>query len=241
MVERGLADSRAKAQALLMAGEVLVDEVLVAKPGTLVHADSAIRLRENLPYVSRGGIKLARGLDAFHLDVTGLVALDIGASTGGFTDCLLQRGAARVYAVDVGRGQIDYRLRQDPRVVVMEGVNARYPIELPEKPDIATIDVSFIAATLVVPSAVAALQPGGHIVLLLKPQFEARREEVGKGGLIKDPDVHALVLGRFVAWAVDSRLRFLGLEPSPIEGAMGNREFLVLLRGRTDRESCTGR
>ena len=229
MVEGGLADTRAKAQALLMAGAVTVDGRLATKPGAMVPDGAEIRLREVLPYVGRGGTKLEHALDVFHLDVTALVAVDIGASTGGFTDCLLQRGATRVYAVDVCRGQIDYRLRTDPRVVVMEKVNARFPLPLPEKVDLATIDVSFISATRVVPNAISLLKPGGNIVLLLKPQFEARRQEVGKGGIVKDPQLHARVLGRFFAWVIDNGLRLKGLTTSPVEGASGNKEFLVLL------------
>ncbi|MEW6033862.1 MAG: TlyA family RNA methyltransferase [Chloroflexota bacterium] len=229
MVERGLAETRSQAQALLMAGKVMVGDRTITKAGTLVPEEVELSLRESLPYVSRGGIKLAHALDEFHIDVASMVAVDIGASTGGFTDCLLQRGAARVYAVDVGRGQMDHRLRQDPRVVLMERVNARYPFLLPEKANIATIDVSFISATRVIPSAASVLKPGSPVVVLLKPQFEARREEVGKGGIIKDPQLHARVLGRFIVWAVDHRFRLRGLVPSPIAGASGNQEFLVLL------------
>ncbi|MBI2853659.1 MAG: TlyA family RNA methyltransferase [Chloroflexi bacterium] len=229
MVERGLAESRARAQALLMAGEVVTGGQAVTKPGTLVPADAEIRIKEAIPYVSRGGLKLEYALERFNVDVRGMVALDVGASTGGFTDCLLQRGAARVYAIDVGRGQIDYRLRADPRVVVMERVNARYPFDIPEQADIAAIDVSFISATMVAPNAARVLKPRGWIIVLVKPQFEARKEEVGKGGVIKDPRVHAGVLGRFIAWAIDSGYRLRDITASPITGAEGNREFLALL------------
>ncbi len=154
---------------------------------------------------------------------------DIGASTGGFTDCLLQRGASRVYSIDVGYGQLDYRLRRDPRVVVMEGVNARYPVLLPEKIDLATIDLSFISVYKVIPSVARLLKDEGYLMVLIKPQFEARRSEVGKGGVIKDPLLHATVLGRFITWAVEHRFRLKGLVASPILGASGNREFFVLL------------
>ena len=229
MVERGLAESRAKAQALLMAGEVLVGEQAVIKAGTLVNTDAEITVTEPLPFVGRGGIKLEYALDQFQLDVSGKVAADIGASTGGFTDCLLQRGADRVYAVDVGYGQLDYRLRQDSRVVVMERVNARYPIPIPEKIDLATIDLSFISVTKVIPSVIEVLKEDGYLLVLIKPQFEARRGEVGKGGVIKEPRLHAAVLGRFMAWAVEKSLRLKGLVASPILGASGNREFLILL------------
>lgn len=227
---RGLAESRAKAQALIMAGEVAVNEQTVTKPGTMVPEEAAITVLKPPPFVSRGGIKLDYALDQFQLDVSGKVAADIGASTGGFTDCLLKRGAQRVYAIDVGYGQLDYRLRQDPRVVVMERVNARYPIALPEKVDLATVDLSFISVTKVIPSVVMLLKDDGYLIVLIKPQFEAEREEVGKGGVIKDVTVHARVLGRFIRWVVENKLRLRGLVESPILGAEGNREFLVLLR-----------
>ena len=229
MVERGLAESRAKAQALLMAGEVTAGGNAVIKPGTLVSEDIEIVVAAPSPYVSRGGIKLAHALDVFNMDVSGMVVADIGASTGGFTDCLLQRGAIKVYAIDVGYGQLDYRLRQDARVVVMERTNARYPIPVPEKVDLATIDLSFISATKVIPSAVELLKDDGALLVLLKPQFEAKRAEVGKGGIIKDPQRHARVLGRFIKWVVEQKLRLKGLVGSPILGSSGNREFLVRL------------
>lgn len=230
LVERDLVESREKARALIMAGTVLANERVIDKPGTLVKRDVEIRLLRKPPFVSRGGVKLAHALDMFHLDVTLMVALDVGASTGGFTDCLLKRGANRVYAVDVGYGQLDYRLRVDPRVVVMERVNAHYPFSLPEPVDLATIDVSFISVEKVVPNAVKLVKDGGCLIILIKPQFEAGRHEVGKGGLVKDPLVQARVLGRFIGWAIDHRLGLGGLTPSPILGAAGNREFLVLLR-----------
>ncbi len=230
MVEKGLAESRAKSQALVMAGEVEGDGKVVLKPGTLIPEEASITVLKPPLYVSRGGIKLEYALDQFKLDVRGKVAVDIGASTGGFTDCLLKRGASRVYAIDVGYGQLDYRLRQDRRVVVMEGVNARYPISLPEKVDLATIDISFISVEKVIPPVVGLLKEDGYLVVLVKPQFEARREEVGRGGLIKDPLLHATILGRFVAWVVEHKLRLKGLIASPILGASGNKEFFVLLK-----------
>jgi len=229
LVERGLAESRAKAQALLMAGEVTVGGSPVTKSGTLIHEDAEISVKEPLPFVSRGGIKLAHALDVFNINVSGVVAVDIGASTGGFTDCLLQRGASKVYAIDVGYGQLDYRLRQDARVVVMERINARYPVSLPEKADLATIDLSFISATKVIPSAVELLKENGTLLVLIKPQFEAKREEVGRGGIIKDPQLHATILGRFIKWAVAHDLRLRGLTASPILGSSGNREFFLRL------------
>jgi 23S rRNA (cytidine1920-2'-O)/16S rRNA (cytidine1409-2'-O)-methyltransferase len=230
MVEKGLAESRAKAQALIMAGEVVVGEKTIIKPGTLVNEEAAITILEPPPFVSRGGIKLAYALDQFHLDVAGKVAADIGASTGGFTDCLLQCGTSRVYAIDVGYGQLDYRLRQDSRVVVMERTNARYPISLPEKVDLAMVDLSFISVRKVIPSVAKLLKDNGYIVVLFKPQFEAERGEVGKGGVIKEPQLHATVLGRFIAWVVEHGYRLRGLVASPILGAEGNKEFFLLLK-----------
>jgi len=223
-------ESRAKAQALIMAGEVVVAGKPVIKPGSLVKEEAAITILEPPPFVSRGGVKLDYALDQFQIDVPSKVMADIGASTGGFTDCLLKRGASRVYAVDVGYGQLDYRLRQDSRVVVMERVNARYPITLPEKVDLATIDLSFISVEKVIPSVAKLLKNNGYLLVLFKPQFEARRGEVGKGGVIKQPVVHARVLGRFIAWITEHGFRLGGLVTSPILGASGNKEFFVLLR-----------
>jgi 23S rRNA (cytidine1920-2'-O)/16S rRNA (cytidine1409-2'-O)-methyltransferase len=230
LVERGLVESRAKAQALVMAGEVVVEGRTVIKPGTLVAEEAVISLLPPPPFVSRGGSKLDYALDYFQLEVTSKVAADIGASTGGFTDCLLQKGASKVYAVDVGYGQLDYRLRQDRRVVVMERVNARYPFSLPEKVDLATIDLSFISVEKVIPSVAQLLKDDGYIIVLLKPQFEAKRSEVGKGGIVRKPLVHARVLGRFIAWVVNNGFRLGGLVASPILGAEGNTEFFLLLR-----------
>ena len=230
LVDRGLVESRAKAQALIMAGEVEGGGKTIIKPGTLVAEEAVITIVEPPPFVSRGGIKLDYALDWFQLDVSSKVVVDIGASTGGFTDCLLKKGASRVYAVDVGYGQLDYRLRRDKRVVVLERVNARYPISLPEKVDMATLDLSFISVEKVIPSVVKLLKDNGYLLVLLKPQFEARRNEVGKGGIIKKPTVHARVLGRFIAWMTDHGVRLGGLAPSPILGAEGNREFFLLLR-----------
>ena len=229
LVEKGLAETSEKAKATIMAADVLVNERVVDKPGTLIDEGATIRLIASPPFVSRGGLKLAHALDEFKLDVAGIVAADIGASTGGFTDCLLQRGARRVYAIDVGYGQLDYRLRTDQRVVVMEKVNARYPFELAEVVDLATVDVSFIAVEKVIPNIARWLKEQGQLIVLIKPQFEAKRQQVGEGGLVKDPQIHAQVLGRFILWAVDHRFRLRGLTPSPILGAAGNREFFVLL------------
>lgn len=223
-------ESRAKAQALIMAGEVVVGGKTITKSGTLVAEEAAINILQPPPFVSRGGIKLDYALDHFQLDVSARVAADIGASTGGFTDCLLKRGAKRVYAVDVGYGQLDYRLRQDKRVVVMERVNARYSIPLPERVDLATIDLSFISAEKVIPSVTQLVNEGGYLLVLLKPQFEAKRSEVGKGGIVRQATIHARVLGRFISWMIGCGFRLGGLVASPILGASGNREFFLLLR-----------
>ncbi len=230
LVEEGLVDSQAKAQAMIMAGEVAVAGKTITKAGTPFSKGAEINILQPPPFVSRGGLKLEYVLDQFQLDVSNRVVADIGASTGGFTDCLLQRGASRVYAVDVGYGQLDYRLRQDKRVVVMERVNARYPFSLPEKIDLVTIDLSFISVKKVLSSVAALLKDEGRLLVLLKPQFEARRGEVGKGGVIKEPLMHTTVLGRFITWVVENDFRLKGLVASPILGAEGNREFFVLLK-----------
>ena len=229
LLERELAKSREKAQSMIMAGEVLVNGAMVSKPAIRVDESDTIELRQKPPFVSRGGTKLAHALDHFQLDVHSLVALDVGASTGGFTDCLLKQGASRVYAVDVGYGQLEYSLRIDPRVVVMERINARYPFTLPEAVDLITMDISFISLEKVVPNVSNLTRRGSSIICLVKPQFEAGRDQVGKGGLIKDPSVHAQVLGRFISWSIREGYRIRGLTPSPILGASGNREFFVLL------------
>ena len=213
-----------------MAGAVLVEGMPAAKAGTLVADDASVEVVAGPQYVSRGGDKLAGALAAFGFDVTGLVAVDVGASTGGFTDCLLRRGAAHVYAIDVGYGLIDYRLRQDPRVSVLERVNIRYLASLPEKGDLATIDVSFISLEKVIPVVVGLLKAEGRIVALVKPQFQAKRSEVGKKGVVRETQVHAAVLGRLVAWGTAQRLKLLGLTTSPLRGPAGNKEFFVLWR-----------
>ncbi|MEE8318166.1 MAG: TlyA family RNA methyltransferase [Dehalococcoidales bacterium] len=230
IVARGLTQSRAKAQALIMAGKVIVAGKDALKPGTLVSQEVDIRVSEPPLFVSRGGIKLADALDRFQLDVANWTVTDIGASTGGFTDCLLQRGARRVYAVDVGYGQLDYRLRQDERVVIMERVNARYPMALPEKVDLVTMDLSFISVQKVLPAVVHLLKDGGSILVLIKPQFEAKRKEVGKGGVIQSPLLHAQILGRFLNWVTAQNYRLKGLVASPILGSAGNKEFFARLK-----------
>jgi 23S rRNA (cytidine1920-2'-O)/16S rRNA (cytidine1409-2'-O)-methyltransferase len=230
LLERGLVDSQEKARAAVMAGSVLVDERQAVKPATLVDEGASLQLVAGAPYASRGGEKLEHALDVFKIDVAGAVAADIGASTGGFTDCLLQRGASRVYAIDVGRGQLDLRLRRDPRVAVMEGVNARYLEGLPEPVDLVTVDVAFISLRQVLPVGRRLLRPGGSIVALFKPQFEAVRREVGRGGVIRDPQMHARLIGRFALWCVRNGLRVLGLTASPLLGPAGNREFFFRLK-----------
>jgi 23S rRNA (cytidine1920-2'-O)/16S rRNA (cytidine1409-2'-O)-methyltransferase len=230
LVEKGLAESRAKAQAMIMAGDVLADGKIVLKAGTLVNKDADVSVAEPPPFVSRGGLKLDYGLGYFGLDVRDAVVADIGASTGGFTDCLLKRGVRRVYAVDVGYGQLDYRLRQDPRVIVMDRVNARNTPDIREKLDMVVIDVSFISMEKIIPAVAGLLKEKGSIIVLVKPQFEAKRKEVGKGGIIRQPEIHARVLGRFVKWVTDNGYRLKGMVGSPIEGASGNREFLTWLK-----------
>ena len=230
LVERGLAESRERAQALIMEGVVYTPTGRVLKAGSAIPADVDLEVKGGLPFVGRGGVKLSHALEQFQLDVTGQIALDVGASTGGFTDCLLQRGARRVYAVDVGHGQMDYGLRQDPRVTVLEKTNARHPFQLPEPVDLVTIDVSFISLTLVVPEAVRHLKPGRYIAALVKPQFEAPKDQVGRGGVIKDPKIHAAALSKIVTWAVGRRLRVRDMCRSPIQGDAGNHEFFILLQ-----------
>jgi 23S rRNA (cytidine1920-2'-O)/16S rRNA (cytidine1409-2'-O)-methyltransferase len=235
VVTRGLAKSRERARALILAGQVVADGVQMAKAGHLVHDDAVLALRQpDHPWASRGGVKLAHALEAFAVDVADRIALDIGASTGGFTDVLLTRGARQVVALDVGRGQLAWRLRSDSRVVCLEGVNARYltAADLPagaHRFDLVTVDVAFISLQRILPAVPALLIPGGRVIALVKPQFEAGRREVGKGGIVKDPDVHARVLEEVTDAAHRIGLKRLDMTPSPIEGAEGNREFFLLL------------
>ena len=229
LVQQRLVESRAKAQALIMAGNVLVNGQAAEKPGILVPDDAELSIRPSPPYVSRGGVKLEGALDHFGIVVNDLVVLDVGASTGGFTDLLLKRGAAKVYAIDVGYGHLDWRLRQDPRVVVIERTNVRYLESLPELADAAVVDVSFISLTIVLPAILRLLKPEGWIVALVKPQFEAGRGEVGKGGVVKDPVVHRRVLEKITNWSQSHGLAIRGLAESPLRGPAGNREFFVYL------------
>ncbi|MSO74776.1 MAG: TlyA family RNA methyltransferase [Alphaproteobacteria bacterium] len=238
LVQRGLAESRTRAAALVLAGVVYSGEKRLEKPGTTVPEDIPIELRGAAhPYVSRGGLKLAHALDHFTLQANGRVGLDVGASTGGFTDVLLKRGARRVYAVDVGYGQLDAKLRQDPRVVVLERTNARHLTskEIPEPVDLIVCDASFIGLRLVLPAAMALAVPGGHLVALIKPQFEVGKDRVGKGGIVRNPVLHDEVCGTISAWlGAQPGWRVLGLTSSPIEGAEGNKEFLIAAQRALD-------
>ena len=231
LVERGLAESRAKAQALVLAGQVLLDGQKAAKSGHAVAVDARVEVLAQPRFVGRGGLKLEAALDHFQIDVGGQVCLDIGSSTGGFTDCMLQRGARHVYAVDVGAGQLDWKLRGDARVTVHEGINARYLRfeEIGEAVDLAVFDVSFISVTLIVPAVLPLLKETGQMVILVKPQFEVGRGEVGKGGIVRDAGLQAGACDR-VRVAVEELGFKTGLMESPITGAEGNREFLLHAR-----------
>lgn len=229
VVTRGLAPSREAARRLIMAGEVRVDGAVRDKPGMKVADDVQIDVSQPPRFVSRGGDKLDAALEAFALDVAGWVCADVGASTGGFTDCLLQRGAARVYSIDVGYGQLDYRLRQDQRVIVMERTNARYLAALDERVDGVVIDASFISLRLLLPVVKHWLRPSGTVVVLIKPQFEAGKSQVGKGGVVRDPAVHRDVLERVLTDATTLGYRVRGIITSPLKGPAGNIEFLAWL------------
>lgn len=231
LVDRGLCASRERAQALILAARVLVDGQPVSKAGHKVSASSVIVLQgEDIPYVSRGGLKLEHAIKHFQLDLRGLVAMDVGASTGGFTDCLLQHGAARVYAVDVGYGQLAWKLRQDPRVTVIERQNIRYlPAHLVSEPiQVASVDTSFISLRLVIPSIIPFLNSKSILIALIKPQFEAGRQRVGKGGVIRDPEIHQDVCRFIVSTCAELGFHVKGVTPSPILGPKGNREFLLV-------------
>jgi 23S rRNA (cytidine1920-2'-O)/16S rRNA (cytidine1409-2'-O)-methyltransferase len=233
LVDRGLAESRSRAQALILAGLVYAGARKVEKAGQPLAEDAALEVRgKDHPWVSRGGIKLAHGLDRFGWDVTGMVALDVGSSTGGFTDVLLQRGAAKVFAVDVGTNQLAWALRQDPRVVVHEQTNARYLTAeiVTEQVDVITCDASFISLAKVLDKALDFAGPGGRLIALIKPQFEAGRAEIGKGGVVRDPAVHARVCGEVAAWLESRGWAVAGVTPSPITGPEGNVEFLIAAR-----------
>lgn len=229
MLERGLAPSREKARAMIMAGEVLVNGAMVDKPGTPIKAEAEITVKSKPRFVSRGGDKLAAALDAFDVPVQGAVCADVGASTGGFTDALLQYGAAKVYAMDVGYGLLDTKLRNDPRVVLMEKTNARYVETLPEPITLAVVDASFISLRLLLPVVKGWLAPQADVIPLIKPQFEAGRDDVGKGGVVRDPKVHARVIEEVLTFAQALGFTQRGLIQSPLKGPAGNIEFLAWL------------
>lgn len=233
LVERGLVESRARAQAVILAGLVFSGEQRLDKPGMPVRADMPLEVRgRDHPWVSRGGLKLVHALDHFALDVAGAAAIDVGASTGGFTDVLLARGAARVYAVDVGQGQLAWKLRNDPRVVVLEKTNARHltAAQVPEPVDVVVCDASFIGLEIVLPAALARAKPGALLVALIKPQFEVGPARVGKGGVVRDPALHDEVCRRIETWLPTIGWTVVGVTPSPILGPEGNREFLIVAR-----------
>ncbi len=232
LVERGLVGSRERAKALIMSGEVVAGDHKVDKPGQLIDTGLEIRIKNDIPFVSRGGLKLQKALDFFAIDVAGAIALDVGASTGGFTDCLLQRGASRVFAVDVGYGQLAWELRQDQRVLCLEKTNIRYlePEQLPGIPDIAVIDASFISLDKVLPNTLRLVRSHGSVVALIKPQFEVGKGEVGKGGVVRDPEKHTAVIDSVCSLAESLNLQVVGVTESPISGPKGNKEFLVYLQ-----------
>ena len=229
LVERGLQESRQKAQATIMSGLVFINGQRADKPGTPVAEDAAVEIRgSTLRYVSRGGLKLEKALEIWPIDLQGRICMDVGASTGGFTDCMLQNGAAKVYAIDVGYGQLAWSLRSDGRVVCLERTNARSLTrgQVPEEPDFASVDVSFISLRLILPAIAGVLREGGQVVALVKPQFEAGREKVGKKGVVRDPAVHQEVLERFLEHARESGFSVLDLSFSPVRGPEGNIEYL---------------
>ena len=232
LTERGLQESRQKAQATIMSGLVFVDGQRVDKPGTPVSPEAAVEIRGSaLPYVSRGGLKLEKAMACWPIALTGLTCMDVGASTGGFTDCMLQNGAAKVYAIDVGYGQLAWKLRSDPRVICLERTNARYLSHelIPDEPDFSSVDVSFISLKLILPAIASVLRPGGQVVCLIKPQFEAGREKVGKKGVVRDPAVHLEVLEKFLIHAKENSFTVLDITYSPIRGPEGNLEYLGYL------------
>ena len=233
IVSRGLCDSREQAQRLILAGEVSVREQVITKPGTKVDDSLPITLKSKPKYVSRGGLKLEGALQAFPVSVQGKVCLDIGSSTGGFTDCLLQNGALRVHAVDVGTNQLVWKLRNDPRVIVREQFNARYmtPEDLGEKVELIVSDVSFISLTKILPAAYGCLLPGGDLLVLIKPQFELQPEDIGAGGIVRDPELHQRAVDKIHDFVVNELGReWMGVADSPIKGMEGNKEFLAWLR-----------
>src|SRR5262245_19845582 len=235
LIGRGLFPSREQARRAILAGEISVTTRIADKPSELLDEHTAVAVKPSRKYVGRGALKLESALDYFHIDLQGKTALDIGASTGGFTDCMLQRGAEKVYAVDVGFGQLDWKLRNDPRVVVLEKINARFLTreQVPELVDICVIDVSFISLTLILPNAVALLKAYGVTLALIKPQFELQRSEVGKGGIVRDPPLHQKAQDKIVAFVKDLGHVVAGIAPAAIKGADGNQEFFACVRKRS--------
>jgi 23S rRNA (cytidine1920-2'-O)/16S rRNA (cytidine1409-2'-O)-methyltransferase len=241
LFEKKLAPSRQKAQALIGAGQVLVNNKLEDKAGAMVEDSCTLEVKESCPYVSRGGYKLEAGLQYFNIKTAGFICLDIGASTGGFSDCLLQHGALKVYSVDVGYGQLAWELRQDPRIVVMERTNARYLTaeDFTEPIDFAVIDASFISLKLLIPPLLPLFQKNTSILALIKPQFEVGRGKVGKGGVVRDPALHREVIDEIVTFCGTLGLESLGITPSPILGPKGNKEFLIHLVSQSTQEKIT--
>ncbi len=238
LIEHNLVDTPKQANALLMAGKVMVNRQIITHPGMKVDAKAKITVKAERPYVSRGGYKLAAALDAFNVDPVNAVCADVGASTGGFTDVLLQRGAKKVYALDVGYGILAWKLRQDPRVVVMERTNARRVERLPEKISLAVIDASFISLKLILPAVLKWIEPRAAIIALIKPQFEAAKEKVGQGGVVRDKTIHAEIIYELIAWCKMRNLAVLDLIVSPVTGPAGNREFLLYLNADSKQTSA---
>jgi 23S rRNA (cytidine1920-2'-O)/16S rRNA (cytidine1409-2'-O)-methyltransferase len=236
LVERGFFASRERAQRAIMAGEVRVGDRVFAKAAELIEIDAPISVVQPPPFASRGALKLGGALDFFGVEVKGKTALDIGSSTGGFTDCLLQRGAAKLFAVDVGHGQLAWKLRNDPRVTVMEKVNARFLSrdDIPEVVDLCVIDVSFISLTLILPRTFELIAPEGMILALIKPQFESQRKDVGRGGIVRDPALHEKAQQKIVKFVEEANYHVVGLVPSTITGTDGNQEFFICIRKRSD-------
>lgn len=234
LFQRGLAPSREKARGMIMAGEVLVNGEMRDKPGLRITEDDVVTVKSKPQFVSRGGEKLAGALEDFAFDVVGMICADVGASTGGFTDCLLQNDAAKVYAIDVGYGQLDFRLRQDERVIVVERTNARYLENLPETIDLVVIDASFISLRLLLPVIKHWLTPVGAVIALIKPQFEAGKGDVGKGGVVRDTEIHSRVISEITEFSQETGFQIRGLTRSPLKGPAGNIEFLIYLSAQHD-------
>ena len=235
LFEKGLVESREKAKALIIAGEVLVNGIAADKAGAQVTRDDELTIKNKMPFVSRGGLKLEQAVNEFNIEMEGKTGMDVGASTGGFTDCMLQHGAVKVYAVDVGYGQFDWKLRKDERVLLLEKTNVRYlkKSSVPDEIDIAAIDVSFISLMKVIPNVLEFLKPEGEIVALIKPQFEAERKDIGKGGVIKDESKRLEIVDTIKTWAERTSLDVIGTTTSPIKGPKGNVEYLIYLKKST--------